>query len=127
MGLLFRIFNTFCQIPTLILFANGYIYFQIFIMRKVIALSLLLVSATLFAQKQLNASEIKLALNKLNTLGTVLYIAAHPDDENTRLIAYMANERMVRTGYLSLTRGDGGQNLIGTEKESLWLPNSCIF
>lgn len=88
-------------------------------MRKVIALSLLLVSATLFAQKQLNASEIKLALNKLNTLGTVLYIAAHPDDENTRLIAYMANERMVRTGYLSLTRGDGGQNLIGTEKGHL--------
>lgn len=93
--------------------------FQNFTMRKVIALSLLLITTASFAQKQLNASEIKLALNKLNTLGSVLYIAAHPDDENTRLIAYMANERMVRTGYLSLTRGDGGQNLIGTEKGPL--------
>jgi LmbE family N-acetylglucosaminyl deacetylase len=80
---------------------------------------LVLMSFSALAQKQMNASEIKLALNKLNTLGSVLYIAAHPDDENTRLIAYMANERMVRTGYLSLTRGDGGQNLIGTEKGPL--------
>ena len=47
--------------------------------------------------------------------GTVLYIAAHPDDENTKLIAWLANEKKVRTGYLSLTRGDGGQNLIGPE------------
>jgi LmbE family N-acetylglucosaminyl deacetylase len=80
---------------------------------------LVLMSFSALAQKQMNASEIKLALNKLNTLGSVLYIAAHPDDENTRLIAYMANERMMRTGYLSLTRGDGGQNLIGTEKGPL--------
>ncbi len=71
------------------------------------------------AQEHLNAGEIKLALNKLNTLGSVLYLAAHPDDENTRLIAYMANERLMRTGYLSLTRGDGGQNLIGTEQGAL--------
>ncbi len=49
-------------------------------------------------------------------LGSVLYIAAHPDDENTRLLAYLANEKMYRTGYLSLTRGDGGQNLIGDEQ-----------
>jgi LmbE family N-acetylglucosaminyl deacetylase len=49
-------------------------------------------------------------------MGSVLYIAAHPDDENTGLIAYLANEKLVRTGYLSLTRGDGGQNLIGTEQ-----------
>jgi LmbE family N-acetylglucosaminyl deacetylase len=97
----------------------GIFTFQNFTMRKVIALSLLLITTASFAQKQLNASEIKQALNKLNTLGSVLYIAAHPDDENTRLIAYMANERMVRTGYLSLTRGDGGQNLIGTEKGPL--------
>ena len=46
----------------------------------------------------------------------MLYIAAHPDDENTRLLAYLANEKKVRTGYLSLTRGDGGQNLIGDEQ-----------
>ena len=45
-----------------------------------------------------------------------LYIAAHPDDENTRLLAYLANEKLYRTGYLSLTRGDGGQNLIGDEE-----------
>lgn len=66
-----------------------------------------------FAQKpkQPNVAEIKLALKKLNVLGNVLYFAAHPDDENTRLIAYLANEKLVNTGYLSLTRGDGGQIL----------------
>lgn len=55
-------------------------------------------------------------LNKLKILGSVLYIAAHPDDENTRLLAYLANGRLYRSGYLSLTRGDGGQNLIGDEQ-----------
>ncbi|MEQ8473763.1 MAG: PIG-L family deacetylase [Marinoscillum sp.] len=54
-------------------------------------------------------------LDKLNTLGSVLYVAAHPDDENTQLIAYMANGRHYRTGYLAATRGDGGQNLVGPE------------
>jgi len=62
-----------------------------------------------------NAAEILLQLKKLNVLGSVLYVAAHPDDENTRLLAYMANEKLYRTGYLSITRGDGGQNLIGDE------------
>jgi LmbE family N-acetylglucosaminyl deacetylase len=62
------------------------------------------------------ASEILLGLQKLQTTGAVLYIAAHPDDENTRLLAWLANERHLRTGYLSLTRGDGGQNLIGKEQ-----------
>lgn len=88
-------------------------------MKNILAVLFFLLSISTFAQRQLNSSEIKLALKKLNTLGSVLYIAAHPDDENTRLIAYMANERMVRTGYLSLTRGDGGQNLVGTEKGPL--------
>lgn len=55
-------------------------------------------------------------LQKLNQLGTVLYVAAHPDDENTRLLAFLAKEKQVRTAYLSLTRGDGGQNLIGEEQ-----------
>ncbi len=64
----------------------------------------------------LNSSEILLRLKKLNVLGSVLYIAAHPDDENTRLLAYLANEKLYRTGYLSITRGDGGQNLIGDEQ-----------
>ena len=54
-------------------------------------------------------------LHKLNTVGSVLYLAAHPDDENTQLIAYCSNELHLRTGYLSATRGGGGQNLIGTE------------
>ena len=56
---------------------------------------------------------------KLSTLGSVLYIAAHPDDENTRLLAYLAQEKHYRTGYLSVTRGDGGQNLIGNEQSEL--------
>ena len=67
----------------------------------------------------LNSSEIKLGLQKLNTLGSALYIAAHPDDENTRLLAFLAKEKKFRTGYLSLTRGDGGQNLIGNEQSEL--------
>lgn len=66
-------------------------------------------------QRSYSSSEIKLLLKKLNTAGTVLYVAAHPDDENTRLLSYLANERCVRTAYVSLTRGDGGQNLIGTD------------
>src|ERR1700734_2453902 len=64
----------------------------------------------------ITSAEMFLRLNKLNVLGTVLYIAAHPDDENSRLIAYMAKDRLYRTGYLSMTRGDGGQNLIGDEQ-----------
>lgn len=77
----------------------------------------ILISSNLFAQvrQQPNAAKIKLGLKKLNFLGTVLYVAAHPDDENTRAIAYLANERLAATGYLSMTRGDGGQNLIGPE------------
>ena len=56
------------------------------------------------------------AIRKLNVLGTVLYVAAHPDDDNARLIAYFAKDKLYRTGYLSMTRGDGGQNLIGDEQ-----------
>jgi LmbE family N-acetylglucosaminyl deacetylase len=66
-----------------------------------------------------SAVEIYHQLEKLNFLGSVLYIAAHPDDENTRLISYMSNHVHARTGYLSLTRGDGGQNLIGPELREL--------
>ena len=66
--------------------------------------------------KTYTSSEILLQLKKLNVLGSVLYIAAHPDDENTRLLGYLANEKLYRTGYLSMTRGDGGQNLIGDEQ-----------
>ncbi len=69
--------------------------------------------------QQLTAGEIAEGIEKLSVKGSVLYIAAHPDDENTRLLAYLAKEVKVRTGYLSLTRGDGGQNLIGNEQAEL--------
>ena len=66
-----------------------------------------------------SSSDIYKQLKAFNFLGNVLYLAAHPDDENTRLISYFANYKMARTAYLSITRGDGGQNLIGTELEML--------
>src|SRR6476619_6498407 len=69
-----------------------------------------------FAQTNYTSADIYLGIKKLNVLGSVLYIAAHPDDENTRLLAYLSKDRLYRTGYLSLTRGDGGQNLIGDEQ-----------
>ncbi|WP_242926998.1 PIG-L family deacetylase [Pontibacter vulgaris] len=62
-----------------------------------------------------SAAKVLQDLKKLNVLGSALYIAAHPDDENTRLIAYLGNEKLYNTAYLSVTRGDGGQNLIGPE------------
>ncbi|MCX7548576.1 PIG-L family deacetylase [Xanthomarina sp. F1114] len=88
---------------------------------------LLVVIITLFsslnicsqAPQKPNASEIYESIKKLNFLGSVLYVAAHPDDENTRLISYMSNHLKARTAYLSLTRGDGGQNLIGPEIREL--------
>ncbi|QVY65443.1 PIG-L family deacetylase [Polaribacter sp. Q13] len=84
-------------------------------------LAFLLISVSVFAQKpqKLTSNQIFEKIQKLNFLGTALYIAAHPDDENTRLIAYLANNVKARTGYLSLTRGDGGQNLIGPEIREL--------
>src|SRR3954471_22147133 len=54
-------------------------------------------------------------LQRLRECGSVLYVAAHPDDENTQLITYLALGRHYRTAYLSLTRGDGGQNVLGPE------------
>ncbi|MFM6983937.1 MAG: PIG-L family deacetylase [Chitinophagaceae bacterium] len=74
-------------------------------------------NSVLSAQNSSNSSaDILQSLQKLNTVATVLYVAAHPDDENTRLLAYLAKEKKFRTAYLSLTRGDGGQNLIGSEQ-----------
>jgi LmbE family N-acetylglucosaminyl deacetylase len=55
-------------------------------------------------------------LVRLNNLVRVLYVAAHPDDENTRLLAWLARGRHIPTAYLSITRGDGGQNIIGSEQ-----------
>src|SRR6185437_6733885 len=62
------------------------------------------------------SSEIFQQIKKLNVLASVLYVAAHPDDENNALLPYLAKEKLYRTAYLSLTRGDGGQNLIGDEQ-----------
>ena len=83
----------------------------------ILGLCFLLVPS-LFAQKSIEwgAAQIKLQLEKLNTLGAVLYVAAHPDDENTTLITYLSNEKKYRTAYLALNRGSGGQNLIGGEQ-----------
>ncbi len=63
----------------------------------------------------LDAAQARLALERLRVTGSVLYVAAHPDDENTAMLAWLVAERKVRAGYLSMTRGDGGQNLIGDE------------
>jgi LmbE family N-acetylglucosaminyl deacetylase len=68
------------------------------------------------APKTYSSAEIFQQIKRLDVLGSVLYVAAHPDDENTRLLAFLANDKLYRTGYLSMTRGDGGQNLIGDEQ-----------
>ena len=91
--------------------------------RAAVAVAILAVASTansddappLLSPGQMNGSEIQLALQKLNVLGRVLYIAAHPDDENTNLMAFWANGSLYDAAYLSVTRGDGGQNLIGPE------------
>jgi LmbE family N-acetylglucosaminyl deacetylase len=86
-------------------------------------ISFILAATTIFFAKinaqapaSYSSAVILQQIKKLEVFGSVLYIAAHPDDENTRLLGYLANERKFRTGYLSLTRGDGGQNLIGDEQ-----------
>ena len=90
-------------------------------MKNLFTFLALLTSVTILAQQpqKPNSVEIYNQIKKLNFLGTVLYIAAHPDDENTKLISYLSNDIHARTGYLSLTRGDGGQNLVGPELREL--------
>ena len=91
-------------------------------MRKsIILVCFLLITHISFGQQpqKPNSVEIYNQIQKLNFLGSVLYLAAHPDDENTRLISYLSNEKKAQTAYLSLTRGDGGQNLIGPELREL--------
>ena len=91
--------------------------------RAAVAIAIVVLAATahpadappLLSSDQMNASEIQLALKKLNVLGRVLYIAAHPDDENTNLMAFWANGSLYDAAYLSVTRGDGGQDIIGPE------------
>ena len=95
---------------------------DIFFNRLALLLFFLFVSFTFSTLKAQSSAEIYKQIKKLNFLGTVLYFAAHPDDENTRVISYFSNHLLARTAYLSLTRGDGGQNLIGPElREGLGL------
>ncbi len=86
-------------------------------MRWIIPVLILLIPASSYSQvdRQPDAAKIKLKLKKLNVLASVLYVAAHPDDENTQIITQMSNGRLAASAYLSMTRGDGGQNLIGPE------------
>ncbi|MDB4082761.1 PIG-L family deacetylase [Vicingaceae bacterium] len=87
-------------------------------MKKILSLVIISIAInSISAQRTIeSSSDIFQEIKKLNVVTNVLYIAAHPDDENTRLIAWLENEKLARTAYLSLTRGDGGQNLVGTEK-----------
>ena len=73
------------------------------------------VSAAEGAPEPAPSAAILQELRSFRELGSVLYVAAHPDDENTQLLAYLARGRHYRTAYLSLTRGDGGQNVLGPE------------
>lgn len=86
-------------------------------MRRVLTILFTIIAFQISAQvPSQSSSEIFQNIKKLNVLGSVLYIAAHPDDENTLMLSYLSKDQLVRTGYLSLTRGDGGQNLIGAEQ-----------
>jgi LmbE family N-acetylglucosaminyl deacetylase len=90
--------------------------FIILLLATVLLLSRTQVLAQQVTQNNAGAGAILQSLKKMQVLGSVLYIAAHPDDENNGLLPYLAKEKMYRTAYLSLTRGDGGQNLIGPEQ-----------
>ncbi|MET0386273.1 MAG: PIG-L family deacetylase, partial [Polyangiales bacterium] len=76
-------------------------------------------SLTSAEEVTMDAAHLAHAVDRLSSTTRVLYIAAHPDDENTRLLAYLANGRHVSAQYLSMTRGGGGQNLIGREQDAL--------
>lgn len=82
-------------------------------MRKIFAFLMVLMAVNTYANQ--SSSRIYVDLQKLHSLKKVLYIAAHPDDENTRALAWFSLSENAETAYLSLTRGDGGQNLIGDE------------
>src|SRR5438067_441633 len=77
---------------------------------------ILLAGSVLRAQPAAGTAAVEKSLDRLTHFGSVLMIAAHPDDETNAVLAYLSLGRGMRTGYLSLTRGEGGQNLIGPEK-----------
>jgi LmbE family N-acetylglucosaminyl deacetylase len=84
--------------------------------RRIASILLIFVCTNAFA---MDAAQLQTAIKKLTVVGSAMYVAAHPDDDNSALISYLANDRLLRTAYLSMTRGDGGQNLIGDEKGEL--------
>src|ERR1700737_3251431 len=88
-------------------------------LRRFVGILLFVCAPAFGLQRPMDAAELQLAVKKLPVVGAALYVAAHPDDDNAALIAYLASERLLRTAYLSMTRGDGGQNLIGDEKGEL--------
>ncbi len=88
-------------------------------LKRLTAIFILCFPAIFCAAQQVRpakSSEIYRELKTLKHLPKVLYLAAHPDDENTGLLSWLINDQNVETAYLSLTRGDGGQNLLGTEQ-----------
>ena len=84
-------------------------------MRKILGIIISLLLCNTQDIKSQSSASIFQSLKKLEITTTVLYVAAHPDDENTRLITWMSKEKLFRTAYISMTRGDGGQNLIGSD------------
>jgi hypothetical protein len=84
-------------------------------MKRILYLFLLIPAVSFAQQKQPSSAVIEQRLQKLNFLGSAMMVAAHPDDENTQLITWLANDRLATTAYFAMTRGDGGQNLIGPE------------
>src|SRR5687767_14642463 len=92
--------------------------------RKFLLTILLLLAIIVPASPQVkstipDAARLHLLMKKLSVVGNVLYVGAHPDDENTAVLATLSLGRLVRAGYLALNRGEGGQNLIGTEQGDL--------
>ena len=90
--------------------------------KRTTALLLLILATQLVSAQQpekLSSAQIYDRLEKFGVLANIMFVAAHPDDENTRMISYLANDLKANTRYLSLTRGDGGQNLVGPEIREL--------
>lgn len=104
-------FILFCQLQTTVMMA---LFRGLFISGLTISFQFVIAQP----QKQWSGAEILHELQKLQVVGKVLYVAAHPDDENTRLITWLANYKKLETAYISLTRGEGGQNLIGDELDA---------
>ena len=87
----------------------------------VVTLLACLLAGTRLAAQPATLPDVEMSLRKLNETGTLLMIAAHPDDERTNVLAYFARGRYMRTAYLSITRGEGGQNLIGADQGEVGL------